>query len=132
MRLGFSVAVHADPDIFLIDEILGVGDAAFQQRSFPRIKELQEEGKTIVFVSHAPAAIRAICRRVCLLDQGKLLFDGNVEEGLQRYERVMAGAPPEVRADARTAPSTGIAEAAADVGGEHRVNSEVRPTSSKK
>ncbi len=96
------------------------------------VQQFQSEGKTIVFVSHAPAAIRAICRRVCLLDQGKLLFDGNVEEGLQRYERLMAGAPPEVRADARTSPSTGIADAAADVDGERRVNSEVEPTLSKK
>ncbi len=62
-------------------------------------------------------------------DQGKLLFDGTVEVGLQRYERVMAGAPPEVRADARTSPATGIAEAVAHVDGESRVKSSVQPTS---
>ncbi len=132
MRLGFALAANFSPDILLLDEIFAVGDADFQKQCMKTLQQFQSEGKTIVFVSHAPAAIRAICRRVCLLDQGKLLFDGNVEEGLQQYERVMAGAPPEVRADARTSASTGIAGAAADVDGESRVNSEVQPTSSKK
>ena len=89
MRLGFAIAANLEPDILLLDEIFAVGDADFQQRCIGTIKRFMEEGKTIVFVSHLPDAIRAICKRVCVLDQGKLAFDGRMEEGLDFYERLL-------------------------------------------
>jgi ABC-2 type transport system ATP-binding protein/lipopolysaccharide transport system ATP-binding protein len=90
MRLGFAIAANLDPDILLLDEIFAVGDADFQQRCIATVQRFLEEGKTIIFVSHAPSAVRAICRRVCVLEQGELLFDGDVDAGLEVYERVVA------------------------------------------
>ena len=90
MRLGFAIAANLAPDILLLDEIFAVGDADFQQRCIGTVKRFMEEGKTLIFVSHAPAAIRSICRRVCVLEQGKLTFDGDVEGGLAFYERSLA------------------------------------------
>jgi ABC-2 type transport system ATP-binding protein/lipopolysaccharide transport system ATP-binding protein len=93
MRLGFAIAANLDPDILLLDEIFAVGDAEFQQRCIATVKHFLEQGKTIVFVSHAVASVRAICRRVCVLEQGQLIFDGEVDAGLEVYERVIAQLP---------------------------------------
>jgi ABC-2 type transport system ATP-binding protein len=90
MRLGFAVAANLDPDILLLDEILAVGDADFQQRCVATVREFLDQGKTIIFVSHNSEAVRAICRRVCVLEQGELVFDGGVEEGLEFYDRHIA------------------------------------------
>jgi ABC-type polysaccharide/polyol phosphate transport system ATPase subunit len=90
MRLGFAISANLDPDILLLDEIFAVGDADFQQRCVGTVKRFMDEGKTIIFVSHAPSAIRAICRRVCVLEQGELTFDGDVEAGLAFYEQLLA------------------------------------------
>jgi ABC-type polysaccharide/polyol phosphate transport system ATPase subunit len=89
IRLGFAIAANLDPDMLLLDEIFAVGDADFQQRCSATIERFIAEGKTIVFVSHAPSAIRAICRRVCVLEQGQLMFDGGVEEGLSFYSELL-------------------------------------------
>ncbi len=91
MRLAFAVAATLDPDILLLDEIFAVGDQDFQHRCMKTIEQFREAGKTIIFVSHAPSAIRSICRRVCLLEQGELLYDGDVEAGLREYEAVTNG-----------------------------------------
>jgi len=96
LRLGFAIAAQLDPDILLLDEIFAVGDADFQQRCVKTLENFRARGKTIVFVSHSPEAIRAICHRVCLLDRGRLAFDGSVEEGLRAYQDLLApaaGAP---------------------------------------
>jgi SAM-dependent methyltransferase len=90
MRLGFAIAANLDPDILLLDEIFAVGDADFQQRCVATVKRFMDEGKTIIFVSHAPSSIRAICRRVCVLEQGELVFDGDVAGGLAFYEELLA------------------------------------------
>lgn len=89
MRLGFAISANLDPDILLLDEIFAVGDEDFQKRCIATMKDFQARGKTILFVSHNPAAIRAICPRVCVLDHGRLLFDGAVEEGLATYHRLL-------------------------------------------
>jgi ABC-2 type transport system ATP-binding protein len=89
MRLGFAIAANLDPDILLLDEIFAVGDADFQHRCIDTIKRFVDEGKTIIFVSHSPAAIRAICRRVCVLEQGRLAFDGDLDGGLDFYEQLV-------------------------------------------
>ena len=86
MRLGFAIAANLNPDILLLDEIFAVGDAEFQQRCVQTLRGFMDDGKTIIFVSHAPSAIRAICRRVCVLEQSELVFDGDLETGLAFYE----------------------------------------------
>lgn len=96
MRLGFAIAAHLKPDILLLDEIFAVGDADFQERCMGTIRRFLDEGKTIIFVSHAASAVRAICRRVCVLEHGELVFDGGVDEGLTFYEHIVSqkAAPP--------------------------------------
>ena len=90
MRLGFAIAANLDPDILLLDEIFAVGDADFQQRCTATVERFLHSGKTIIFVSHAPDAVRSICRRVCVLDKGELLFDGSADRGLRYYAEHLA------------------------------------------
>ena len=90
MRLGFAIAANLDPDILLLDEIFAVGDIVFQEKCVATVRQFMKEGKTIIFVSHATASIRAICRRVCVLDHGTLAFDGGVDEGLACYDELIA------------------------------------------
>jgi ABC-2 type transport system ATP-binding protein len=80
MRLAFSVAVYSNPDIFLIDEVLSVGDAPFRRKCFKRIAELQKEGKTLVIVSHNQEQIRQVCDKAVWLDHGKMQMIGEVNE----------------------------------------------------
>ncbi|HWW87229.1 MAG TPA: ABC transporter ATP-binding protein, partial [Vicinamibacterales bacterium] len=111
MRLGFAIAANLDPDILLLDEIFAVGDADFQQRCIATVKRFMDEGKTLIFVSHAPSSIRAICRRVCVLEQGELAFDGGLEEGLAFYEWLLARRS---HGDGSTAPAAQPASAGDD------------------
>jgi ABC-type polysaccharide/polyol phosphate transport system ATPase subunit len=89
LRLAFATAIATAPDILIIDEALAVGDAVFQHRCLRRIKEMQENGTTILFVSHDPAAIRALCTRAILLNQGKMLADGAPPDVLNRYQKII-------------------------------------------
>ena len=75
VRLAFSVAIHVSPEILVVDEALGVGDAEFQERSFSRMREMQKSGMTILFVSHAITAVRNFCQRAIWLDSGSILND---------------------------------------------------------
>jgi ABC-2 type transport system ATP-binding protein len=92
LRLGFAIAAKLDPDILLLDEIFAVGDADFQKRCVATIEDFQARGKTVIFVSHSLESVRSVCRRVCLLDRGRLLFDGPVEEGLAAYQHLLTEA----------------------------------------
>ena len=85
VRLGFSVAVEARPDILLIDEVLAVGDFAFQVKCFERMNEIRQSGATIVVVSHNMNSIRGFCERAIVLHRGNLAFDGSTFEGIARY-----------------------------------------------
>lgn len=89
VRLAFSIAISASPDILIIDEALAVGDAIFQHRCIRRIKEMQESGVTIFFVSHDPAAIRYLCSRAILLSGGRAIADGNPVDVLNRYQKLI-------------------------------------------
>lgn len=89
MRLGFAIAANLNPDILLLDEIFAVGDADFQHRCIATVKRFMDQGKTMLFVSHSPAAIQAICRRVCVLEAGELYFDGDVRDGLSFYDDLL-------------------------------------------
>lgn len=82
LRLAFSVAVHTDPEVFLIDEILAVGDEPFQRKCLAKIQELAAEGKTLVVVSHDLDLVSRICQRGVLLERGNVIFDGRIAEGV--------------------------------------------------
>lgn len=85
MRLAFAVAVFTQPDILLIDEILSVGDTAFQAKCIRKMEEFKKLGVTTIFVSHSLEMVKQFCSRVIYLKEGKVEFDGNVEEGINRY-----------------------------------------------
>jgi ABC-2 type transport system ATP-binding protein len=83
VRLAFSVAIHVDPEILLIDEVLAVGDEAFQRKCLDKIKTFQREGRTIVFVTHGLDLVREMCDRVILLDHGDMVIDGDPVEAVR-------------------------------------------------
>lgn len=83
LRLAFSVAVHSDPDIFLIDEILAVGDEAFQHKCITRLKEQQKRGQTMVIVSHSEDQIKQLCGRCIVISKSHMIFDGDPDEAFQ-------------------------------------------------
>ena len=85
VRLGFSVAASVDPDIFIIDEALSVGDEHFRGKCTNRLNEFQEQGRTIVFVSHDMGAVKSMCQHVILLDQGEVLEQGTAEKVADQY-----------------------------------------------
>jgi len=82
-RLGFAVAVHTDSDIFLIDEVLAVGDRPFKRKCMARMQEIRKEGRTLLYVSHATGSVKKMCDRVLVLEKGVLGFDGDVDEGIR-------------------------------------------------
>ncbi|GAB3998965.1 ABC transporter ATP-binding protein [Nocardioides marmoraquaticus] len=82
-RLGFSIAVHVDADIFLADEVLAVGDRPFRRKCMERMQQIRADGATIFYVSHATASVRAMCDRVLVLEKGQLTFDGPTEDGIR-------------------------------------------------
>jgi ABC-2 type transport system ATP-binding protein len=89
VRLGFAVAVHVDPEILLIDEVLAVGDEAFQRKCIARVRRFQEEGRTIVLVTHAAERVREICDRAVMLDGGKIRASGEVHDVLREFRVVL-------------------------------------------
>lgn len=84
-RLGFSTAFHVDPDILLVDEVLGVGDAAFVKKSKAVMREKIRSDKTVVLVSHSAGSIRSLCDRAIWIDKGRVAAEGDVEEVLDAY-----------------------------------------------
>ena len=87
MRLAFSIATVVNPDILIVDEILAVGDANFQEKSKARMMELMGGGTTVLFVSHSLAQIRGMCDRVIWLDHGRVKMIGKTDEVCDRYEK---------------------------------------------
>src|SRR4030088_1529264 len=77
VRLGFSIAAHLDPDILLLDEVLAVGDAAFQSKCLERVNDLRRSGKTIIFISHDLGAVERLCDRVLLMQRGEVIGSGS-------------------------------------------------------
>lgn len=90
VRLGFAVSVVADPDVLIVDEVLSVGDIAFQLKCVDRMAEIQKAGTTIVVVSHNMAAIRNLCPRTVVLHSGTIRHDGDTEEAISLYHQLLA------------------------------------------
>jgi lipopolysaccharide transport system ATP-binding protein len=85
VRLGFAIAAHLDPQVLLLDEVLAVGDAAFQAKCLQRIKELQASGTTIVFISHDLTAVERLCQRVILMRKGQIASQGSARDVIREY-----------------------------------------------
>ena len=93
VRLGFAVAVNATPDVLLVDEVLAVGDLAFQVKCFDRMRELQSGGTTVVLVTHNLQAMEVLCDRGVVVDTGALRFDGGVHAAVGRYHQLLSDDP---------------------------------------
>ena len=94
VRIAFSVATHARAEILLIDEVLAVGDAAFQRKCFEHFRQLKRSGTTIVFVTHDMNSVREFCDRAILLEHSRLVSEGSAEDIAERYLKLFAAAPP--------------------------------------
>ncbi len=95
VRLAFAVAAHLEPEILLVDEVLAVGDAAFQKRCIGKMGEVTRVGRTVLFVSHDMSAISALCQRVILLDEGRVVADGDTESTIDAYLAGLNAGGPE-------------------------------------
>jgi len=96
VRLAFAVAAHLQPEILIVDEVLAVGDAAFQAKCLGTMGRVASEGRTILFVSHNMAAVQQLCQRVLLLQDGQIHYDGGPREGIHRYLGARREAPSRV------------------------------------
>ena len=85
VRLGFAVAINVDPDILVVDEVLAVGDAAFQQKCYRKMQDVIQEGRTIFFVSHDSSSVLRLCERALLIESGRLKDDGPAEMVVKHY-----------------------------------------------
>src|ERR1035437_7286214 len=85
VRLGFAVAAHLEPEILIVDEVLAVGDAAFQRRCLAKMEDVTHEGRTVLFVSHNMASVESLCTRAVLLQSGKVVADGDVRQIVDQY-----------------------------------------------
>ncbi len=122
LRLAFSVAIHADPDVFIIDEALAVGDGYFQQKCTERIREFRRKGGSLLFVSHDMTSVKMLCDKVLVLDGGKSVGFGDPDPMVRLYNRLLAerGAKEEAPAGGEPSgtagvPSHGAAETAEEM-----------------
>ena len=93
-RLAFACAINVDPEILIVDEVLSVGDMAFQLKCFKKFQQFKEKGKTILFVTHSIADVLKNCTRTIILQNGKKTFDGGVKEGVELYKKIITGNAP--------------------------------------
>jgi lipopolysaccharide transport system ATP-binding protein len=93
VRLGFAVAAHLEPEILIVDEVLAVGDAAFQRRCLAKMEDVTHEGRTVLFVSHNMASVESLCTRAVLLQSGRVVADGGVREVVDQYLRSIESLP---------------------------------------
>jgi ABC-2 type transport system ATP-binding protein len=91
VRLAFAVAIHTDPDVLLVDEVLAVGDEAFQRKCMERIAQFRAEGRTIILVSHSASQVQELCDRAVVLKDGRIVFDGDVNQGVAALRDVLEG-----------------------------------------
>ena len=96
MRLGFATASHANPDVLLIDEVFAVGDLPFQKTCVDKIHDFQEQGKTIVFVSHGLDTVRSLCRRALLINDSRIVSIGDTEKVIRDYHAMLSDQMPDI------------------------------------
>ncbi|MGH9300913.1 MAG: Wzt carbohydrate-binding domain-containing protein, partial [Acidimicrobiales bacterium] len=101
----FSVAIHTEPEVLLVDEVLAVGDLAFQLKCYKKMRQLQTSGTTVVMVSHSMHAIRNLCPRAVLMDRGHIVFDGEVEKAIVRNHELITRDATERAATSGPTPS---------------------------
>ncbi|WP_187976729.1 ABC transporter ATP-binding protein [Mycetocola sp. JXN-3] len=89
VRLAFAVAIHTDPDILLVDEVLAVGDEAFQRKCLDKIREFQREGRTIILVTHNLGQVNDLCDRAILMNKGVMEYDGDTHEAISRFRDIL-------------------------------------------
>src|SRR5208282_2188060 len=87
VRLAFAVAAHMDPEILLVDEVLAVGDAAFQEKCLGKLRDISRQGRTVMFVSHNLATIQSLCDSCLLLSAGRTVLKGRPDEVIARYHQ---------------------------------------------
>ena len=85
VKLAFAVASHLDPDILIVDEVLAVGDMKFQEKCLGKMEDVAGDGRTVLYVSHSMRTVQQLCNRVIVMDHGKIIFDGDVDEGVKIY-----------------------------------------------
>ncbi len=90
-RLAFACAINVDPDVLIVDEVLSVGDMAFQLKCFKKFEEFKQKGKTILFVTHSVADVIRNCNRSIIISSGKKIFDGDVKTGVDKYKKIIVG-----------------------------------------
>ena len=90
-RLAFACAINVEPDILIVDEVLSVGDMAFQLKCFKKFEQFKEQGKTILFVTHGISDVLKNCTRTIILENGRKIFDGDVKTGVDKYKKIMVG-----------------------------------------
>lgn len=90
-RLAFSCAINVDPEILIVDEVLSVGDMAFQLKCFKKFDQFKKKGKTILFVTHSITDVLKNCTRTIIINSGKKIFDGGVKEGVEKYKKIIVG-----------------------------------------
>jgi lipopolysaccharide transport system ATP-binding protein len=93
-RLAFAVASHLEPEILVVDEVLAVGDASFQKKCMGKMDQVSRHGRTVLFVSHHMSAIKSLCTRAILIENGRIVADGNVDEVVNRYLEAGSGISP--------------------------------------
>ncbi len=93
-RLAFACAINVEPDILIVDEVLSVGDMAFQLKCFKKFEDFKKKGKTILFVTHNISDILRNCTRTIIIDSGEKIFDGSVKDGVEMYKKIIVGLNP--------------------------------------
>jgi len=121
VRLGFAVAVNVDPDILVIDEVLAVGDERFQRKCLDRIRQFQEMGRTIIFVSHSPDQVRSVCDRAVVLNEGVLIGMGSPGEAVRTFRESL------LEADEAEIAEQDANTVAAEEAGDDEVTAELPP-----
>ena len=108
MRLGFAVAASLDPEILVVDEVLAVGDAAFQKKCLGKMAGVAKDGRTVIFVSHNMPAIQSLCNRCLFIESGRLRVAGSLQDGIGMYHRSLAEGPQDGVADSREIAITAV------------------------
>lgn len=91
VRLAFAVAIHTDPDVLLVDEVLAVGDEAFQRKCLDKIREFQQQGRTIILVSHSLGQVQELCDRAVVLSKGEVMFQGSAADAVKNFRDILEG-----------------------------------------